>query len=107
MRGRAAVASYTRLFLLSLQDWTELWQEEIPAQGVFNSCRATQAPVFGFTAGVPMFGNVVEVYDAATGERLMRRRSTALRGWSSLAISPTGRVIAATEGGNVIVLIRR
>ena len=100
---RIVIGGYNDILFFRFTDWTLLRRVE-----VYSDSKAHAAPVFAIIAGMPMAGNAIEVYNAVTGNRLVRvrERSGKLRGWISLALAADAKAVAATREKNVAFFAR-
>lgn len=79
-----------------------LLQKHEVMHGVFDLACAKGGGIYGFTTGFPAPGNVLEVWDASTGLRVLKERSGRQGGWSSFALSDDGASFGVRVGRNDI-----
>lgn len=75
--------------------------------GVFYLSCAKEGGIYGFTTGFPASGNVLEVWDAKTGLRVLRERSDRQGGWLSFSLSDDSSLFAVRVGRNQIRVYER
>lgn len=77
-----------------------LVQKHEVMHGVFDLVCAKRGGIYGFTTGFPSPGNVLEVWDASTGLRVLKERSDRSGGWSRFALSDDGTAFCVLVGRN-------
>jgi hypothetical protein len=101
-----AITGVDSLATIRLSSGAIVATEEIVGQGTFSDSRGIDAPLLGFISGFPMHGNALEIFDVGGSRRLLRRRSDGAHGWSSVAVSSSGKTVAAATA-NVVLLYER
>jgi hypothetical protein len=106
VQDRVVIAGVYHLFFYRASDWTLLRSTSLQASGTFSACRSQGVPLLGLISGISLSANTLEVYDAMSGDRLVRVRSGWDRGWRSVAISADGKAVAAAADEAVSVFSR-
>lgn len=106
------VGGYTRIFHFQRSDWDVRHECQLQTLGIYAECRAWKAPLYAFISGSPLGYNSIEIHDARTANILLQNKSIGLdhRGpkhWDSIAISPFGLAVAATQGKNLLIWERK
>jgi hypothetical protein len=104
--GLSIVRGPHTIYMLDNNELRIVNKYEMPNDIVELSC-ARNGRVFSVLEGeLPYSSHMLEVFDLMSAEAILRRRSTNVRGWGSVALSNSGRAIAATQGAEFVLFER-
>lgn len=104
--GHVVVGGEGSIHVYSTSSRNVMHKHEV-MHGVFDLACAKAEGVYGYTTGFPAPGNVLELWDATTGLRVLKERSDRRGEWSSLSLSDDAAFFAVCVGRNHVRVYER